>query len=120
MLGTVLFGSTAYAQNDAATDLSMKILPSLVKIVSICGNNEARVATGFVWGPHGSVVTDLHVVAGCPPPYTVLYFQTNGSKLTQIARDATVESRSACRGSCAVDRHQSAGRAAVAGSLPRP
>lgn len=90
MLGTVLFGSAAYAQNDAATDLSMKILPSLVKIVSICGNNEARVATGFVWGPHGSVVTDLHVVAGCPPPYTVLYFQTNGSKLTQIARDATV------------------------------
>lgn len=90
VLGATLLGSAAHAQNDQPTDLSMRILPSLVKIVSVCGNNEARVATGFVWGPHGSVVTDLHVVAGCPPPFTVLYFQTNGSKLTQVAREAKV------------------------------
>lgn len=90
LLATVLFGTAAHAQNDQPTDLSMKVLPSLVKIVSVCGNNEARVATGFVWGPSHSVVTDLHVVAGCPPPYTVLYFQTNGSKLTQVAREAKV------------------------------
>ena len=86
---SLLLLAAAPAEQPGA-DSAGKILPSLVKIVSVCGGGDSRIATGFVWGPGHSVVTDLHVVVGCPPPYTVLYFTRDGGTLHQVAREATI------------------------------
>jgi S1-C subfamily serine protease len=85
----ILLASPGHAQ-ETKPDAMPGVLASLVKIISVCGANEARIATGFVWGPDRAVVTDLHVVVGCQPPYTVLYFQSNNGRLMQVAREATV------------------------------
>lgn len=86
-----IIGSAAMAEGPSPGDLGSKILPSLVKVISVCGQaNESRVATGFVWGPDRQVVTDMHVVVGCQPPFSVLYFVRNGTTITQTVRDAVV------------------------------
>jgi S1-C subfamily serine protease len=86
-----IIGTAAMADDSSPADLGSKILPSLVKVISVCGQaNESRVATGFVWGPDRQVVTDMHVVVGCQPPFSVLYFVRNGTTITQTVRDAVV------------------------------
>lgn len=71
--------------------VAARILPSLVKIIAVCGSHgQSRIGSGFVWGMDHAVVTDLHVVIGCRMPVTVLYFIRQGGGMVQSARSATV------------------------------
>ena len=84
-LAFVLVASVVRADAPPA-DVDARVMRSLVKVIAICGNS-ARVGSGFVWGEKRQVVTDLHVVVGCPMPVNVLYFVPGGG---QTERSATV------------------------------
>jgi S1-C subfamily serine protease len=68
-----------------------RVAQSLVKVIAVCGaGGDARIGSGFVFGPERQIVTDLHVVVGCPT-VSVLYFVPGpDGRLTQVLRATQV------------------------------